>query len=395
MRCKNIGRMMDDFLDKTLTGAEKKEFERHIAACESCRSELLKLKKADDALRTVVCEMVSEIEVPAGLNRRIEKALAARRKQNTPAGRLAAFLKNPAVAAALLFLMIAGSVFSYNHSFKAADQPGVCVQVPQNEEPVTGAVDIILDRDEQDAAGEPEVYGKIKAPGTQEIAVAGSPGKKPEEERMNNWPAEDMREKLLPPPEPQAVERQDQLASRQTQADDRGALPGEFPLMADQAMQANAGKAPESQENRVFSIAGGPGDGNDTGDLRKGTIDEAAAGAGFRPAKPTYLPPGAELGEVSWTPGAINQNYRAGRHSFTVSQSRAEVGALFKGEMARRGTPVEINGVRAVLQEAGPETGGNLPPAFTTVSWQQGEWQYSVSGALPREEIIRIASSLQ
>lgn len=389
MRCKNIKRMMNDFLDKMLTGAEEREVESHIAACESCRNELLKLKRADDALRTVVCEMVSEIKVPAGLNWKIEKALAARRKQNTAAGRLVAFLKNPAVAAALLFLMIAGSVFGYNNLFqKAPDRPGVVGQAPQNKEPAEGAADILFDRDERGATAVPEVNGKNKAPGTQEIAAVDSPGRKPGGEQLNNRPAENTREKLLPPPEPQAVERQDQLVSRQTQADTRDKLPGESQLIAGQAAQENTGNAPEPPVNKVFSIAGDFGNESDTGDLRKGTLDEAAAGASFRPAKPTYLPLGAELGEVSWTSGAINQNYRTGRHSFTVTQSRAEVGDQFDGGVARarQGTPVEINGVKAVLQETGFEN---------TIRWQQGEWDYSISGALPREEIIRIAQSLR
>lgn len=352
MRCESIKTMMNDLLDKTLSAGEEREVEDHLARCESCRNEFHKLKRADDILREVVCEMVSEIEVPPELSHRIEKIVVREQRKKSLAGRLPVFLKNPAFAAALLFTVITAVILSYLNPFSLAEKHSEVVfsepqalSGPKGGNMADSSGPPVM-REEVRAVAEPETSKKNETHTIKETAVAGDTGGTPE------------------------VVLKDQPS----------------PMTA--RVPQVVGKLPPPQENRSLAATGAPA-------LKKGTLEEAAGEVGFNPARPAYLPRGAVLQEVTWLSGTVYQNYRAGQISFTISQNRTDMVKFNDDEGVRQGTFTEINGSRAILHETGPEVGDNASRRITTVRWQWGEWIFSVSGELPREEIIKIASSLK
>lgn len=356
MHCEDITLIMSDLLDKTLSVREERDVRDHLSECESCRSEFQKLKKVDDILREVVCEMVSGIEVPADLSRKIEKNLAREQKKKSLAGRFTMLLKTPAAAAALLFIMVTAVILSFHNPFSpSVKQSDVAPAEPQ----------VLYSKDgiTTDSSGPPVIHEEVSAGSAsvipeksetraaQEKDVAGGTGGVPEVK---------LREQTNPP-----------MVAQVPQVMEKSSLPQEKrPLVASSG----------------FAAAGAPA-------YQKGTLEEAAREVGFNPARPAYLPQGTALYDVTWLSGTVNQNYRTGQIYFAISQSRTDVEGLKLDEGYRQGTSIEINGAKAVLQETEPKAGENSLKNIT-VRWQRGEWMFSVSGGLPRAEIIRIASSL-
>ncbi|NMA51554.1 MAG: DUF4367 domain-containing protein, partial [Peptococcaceae bacterium] len=107
------------------------------------------------------------------------------------------------------------------------------------------------------------------------------------------------------------------------------------------------------------------------------------------PVVPDYLPSQARLIDVTWETGIVYQNYQVGRESFRISQSR--VGAA--GASGQGGQIIYINGVKAYLvienQGVAQQSG------YTTLCWQLDEWLFTIEGDIPREGIIRTASSIK
>lgn len=357
MHCNRIEPMLNDLLDKTLSANEQREVEEHLARCEGCRSEFGKLKRADDILREAVCEMVSGIEVPPELNHKIEMILAGERRKKTLAGRLPVFLKSPAIAAALLFTVATAVIFSFHNPFnQAVKHTEVVLAEPQSlpesrvlEEPKSVA-------DSSNPPVTPEAVRNLAEP------------VKPEESKTqtNN-------EKAAPR---DTVGAKEEIVKEETVF-----------TMKDQVPQA-LGKSLPAKENRSLAATFAPA-------FKKGTLEEAAAEVGFNPTRPAYLPQGAVLQEVAWLSDTVYQNYQVGQISFTITQSRADMVRLNDDGGGRQGTFTDINGSRATLEETAPEAAGTAYRGTTTVRWQQGEWIFSVGGELPREEIIKIASSLK
>ena len=119
MRCEEYLPMLNELLNKTLTPGERRGVEAHLAVCEGCRNEFQRLKRADELLREAVSDMFSEIEVPADLSSSIEEVIKKERKKTARLAHarwLPAFLKVPAVAAALLLFVAAGT-FGYRYIF--------------------------------------------------------------------------------------------------------------------------------------------------------------------------------------------------------------------------------------------------------------------------------------
>lgn len=384
MRCKSIKPLMHDLLDKTISPGEAREVEDHLAVCENCRNEFKKLKRADDILREVVCEMVSEIEVPPDLGRRIENILAAERKKKTLAGRLPLLLKTPEVAAALLLLVVAAGIFSfYNHFSPSVKEPQVVLSEPQG-----GTADradqlfILKDSTSSDELRDPTIKEQPAAENTGRSPGAGL-----------------SKRQAFPEPAQSARANETHTVKEKSPAGDTGgevkvdSRESSADVMTSQTSPGLGGGPPLSPEKRSYnaaadiSAAGAPV-------LKKGTLEEAAKEVGFTPARPAYLPRGAELQEVAWRPGVVHQNYRAGQTAFTITQSLAYAAMSVNDDPERQGKPVEINGARAILREAGSEA-DNLDRGYTSVRWQRGEWVFSVGGELPGEEIIKIASSLK
>lgn len=348
MRCETIRAMLNDYLDKTLSAGEELEVESHLAVCDSCRGEFRQLKRADDILRKTVREMISEIEVPPSLSDRIEMLLAGERKKKRLSRKLFAFLKTPAAAAVLLLAVATAGVLGYYGLF--------------NREVEKSRV----------ALTEPQAVPESRAAGT-----AGNSALTETLQRART-------EGKMPVPENGEAEQninEDPTTRRRL-----------------------AGTAQEPAENARDAVDIGENSPKGLGELsaagmpvlKKGTLEEAAAEAGFVPASPAYLPQGAELVDVSWDSSTVYQNFRVGQVHFIISQSRVDTDKNFCYEkMARQGNPVEINGLKAFMQETEPEPGDSVSPGNTTICWQQGEWLFLVSGELPGEEIIKVASSLK
>jgi len=358
--------MLYDFFNKTLSEAEKRKVEGHLAECESCRFEFGRLEKADSALKKVICEMVAGIEVPHGLSERIENTLAMEKRRKSLSYRLLSLAKTPAVAAALLFVVLTAGILSYYNIFSpAVTKQNVVLSEPQSGSlsDSSGSHDVQYD---SIAAGKNEV----KKTEEQDIQVYdANTGKRSEEQSIKGAAGEPEKSLAAKPSPPAEVENSRIFEDTQ--------------------------QLPEKQNSAVSSVPLGTGASapvlKSLPALKRGTFEEAARDVGFTPARPAYLPQGAELEDVSWLSGVVYQNYHIGHFHVTVSQSRAETTKLNYDESGSRGTTIYINGSKAVLQETGPEPGGG----YATVSWQRGEWAFSVSGDLPGEEITKIASSLE
>jgi hypothetical protein len=366
MRCNKVKLIFDDYLSKTLSAEEMREIDSHLESCESCRIEFRELKNADDLLRETVCEMVAGIEVPPDLSGRIEKVILTgeQTRKGITSGRIAAFLKKPAVAAAVFLALTAAGAWGYFNDYFNTEMGKPKVALTESQEVPVGKEDVFSGNVVQDAA--PRSAGTGQAPGEDvkefnKGEVAGeekNAGRAPDREAGVQTLTQPLKE---PVPE-ESVDLQQEIDTEEV-----------------------ARLAPK-----------GLGELQSTGIevLKKGTMEEAARELGFKPARPAYLPQGAVLTEVFWDAGAVYQNYRVGELHFTVSQSRAEGAELKYEAMMRQGLPIEINGFQAVLQESGPEPGDNISPANVSVCWQQGDWFFSVTGGLPVPEIKKIALSL-
>ncbi len=383
MRCENIKPKIHDLLDNTLPAGEEREVCTHLAVCESCRSEFRDLKRVDDILRQVVLEMVSEIEVPPELNNKIEKILAERKKKSL-AGRLFILLKTPAVAA-VLFLTVAtaGMLSFYNPFNPPVKQVGAVLQ-DSGELTQSQSVNI-ADSAGQPVAQEKEVFAadELSSPAVQE---EGRDVPEPDVSVKNNVAREKVADSDM-----LAKEKSDQQSAfsaftkvPQESVEHRGY--SESTGFA-QVFQDAADSSPALEERLPTN--------SKSSALQKGTLEEAAGEVGFIPARPAYLPKEADLVDVAWHPGTVYQNYRAGQVSIAISQSRADMIRFNYEEEVRQGSPVQINGLRAVLQESRPEQGDIVSKSSHRVRWQLDEWVFTVYGELPREEIIRIAASLK
>lgn len=369
MCCDNTMRLMNDFLDKTLSKNEERKIKSHLEKCEACRNEYQNLEKADNTLRQVICEMVADIDVPVSLSGRIEKLMSDGDRRSTPWSRMLVLMKTPAAAAALLFVVLLSGFFTYNNYFNVAYNQKVALSEKDTGNYRDGAVmpasdkagavlnetaDTIKDmRADSDLVKNPDILLK-DAP---EI-IAESPVKKQLENTTGALGGQ---------PAPAAATAPDELNKPQPADDQRDAFIKAAPL-------GLGGEMPASN---------------------RGTMEEAAMNVGFIPSKPVYLPQGAVLSDVSWLPDETSQNYRLGRYYFTVSQNRMEPVDLEYSEKYWQGSAVDINGMRGFLQENRPEAVDAANGTITTLRWRQGYWAFSVSGDLPAEEIIKISLSVK
>lgn len=392
MHCDSIKLMLNDFFNKTLSRVEERKVESHLAACEDCRGEFGKLEKADNTLKKVIHEMVAGIEVPNSLNERIEAALALEKRPQPRPSRLLSLARTPAFAAAMLLVVLTAGFLSYYNLFSpAATQQKVGLSEPQ-----AGHL--------SDGSGPAD-------PGTKVPAL--------DQEAAPNTENQDSQRYLYSLPVPMDLENNTE--NQGSQLDDTGIVydtgiekraeeqsvkqpAGEMekPSAANPSPPAVAMKPDASEDTRPMlekrsvaissdPLAAGAGAPASSG----GTYEEAARNAGFVPARPTYLPQGMKLEDVSWRAGVVYQNYRMGNAYVTISQGRAQEAGFNYDESVAGGVPVNINGARAVLEESGRDSNDTVSEGYATVRWQRGEWMFSVSGGLPGEEIVKIASSLE
>lgn len=378
MRCEKYKPTLNEFFNKTLSPGEERELEGHLAACRDCRSDFQKLKRADDLLRVAVREMVLEIEVPADLDQKIKSVLDGNRPKNPFLYNLPSFFRTPAVAAAMLFLVLGVSLFGLYDLFgQSARQQVVMTETPAAG---TGSREKALIT-AQDAAPDGEMRSELPEAETDSARIAL--------DVMAAQPEASVSERRSdPPPSQSARSRESYPAQGNPAPEDRGeggAGSETAPSAATLLAPPGRGGSPADQAHKeVFSIAGGPTD-------RKGTLAEAAAETGIRPARPHYLPPGAQLSEVTWLPGQISQYYRMENASFAITQGLAEL----SGEKQRQRPGQEtiiINGAEAVLEVTGAADGSQ--PPYAALSWQRGQYSYTIEGGVSREDIIKIAASL-
>ncbi len=359
MHCDSIKLMLNDFFNKTLSSVEERKVEGHLAECENCRCEFGRLEKADNTLKKVMHEIVAGIEVPNNLNERIEAALALEKRPQPRLGLLLSLVKTPAVAAALLLVVLGAGFLSYYNFFIPAltqqkvvlsDTPGEPLSVGSGSADMDNTVTTVDERASAESQ-DLQVYDTNKEIGTAQQSIK-QPAGEPE------------KSSVLQPPSPAAAMKTGTFEDTQTTLEKRSMAVSSTP-------QAAGADAPA---------------------LSEGT---AAGDASFVPARPTYLPQGMKFEDVSWRSGVVYQNYRIGNSYVTISQSRAPAAGFNYDELAAGGVPVNINGAKAVLEESGRDSNDNISGGYATVRWQRGEWVFSVSGGLPGEEILKIASSLE
>jgi hypothetical protein len=362
MCCDNTMQVMNDFLDRTLSETEEQKVKSHLEDCEKCREEFHSLKNADSVLRQVVSGMIAGIDVPDNLNDRIEKIISAENRKKTTVSRMFMLLKSPAAAAALIFVVLAAGFLSYNNYFNMIyNQPKVVLSVPDAGNHING-------------------NGNSAAEKLDSIVGEDTAAIKEENVSQDIINSTNTTEQL-----------------KKVQAESPAGFSGDKPLLPviAQAPETLSKSQPVEEQRSAFvtSVPAGTGEGIPAQD--RGTVEEAILAVGYIPAKPSYLPQGAVLSDVSWHSGKTSQNYRVGEFYFTVSQSRLDAANFEYDEMRSQGSAVDINGSQGLMRESRPEPGDSISAVTTTLSWQEGDWSFSVSGGLPAEEIIRIAASVK
>lgn len=404
MRCKEAMQKLHDLLDRTLTAGEEHEVQAHLAVCPACRSEFQLVKNADDMLRATVLEMVAEIEVPANLSHKIVQTLAGEKRRPTGMTKLFGLLRAPAFAAAMLMLVVAIGLFGYYRLFfppggspavvlSTESQPAAGSAGGTGPAPLSGAAESSTQKTTRDGARETESAPLYDAAGPDRSTFKDSTSTKiPDEAATPVTPITTMMAGSTNGSAGDTGVSGAEDIARQNAPPGRGG--GEFYDSTEQAAK-NLEDAPIIADDDSVLMAGSQSP--DTGKLsissraalRQGTLQEATREVGFTPAVPRYLPPEAELIDVTWGPRAIYLQYQAGPNSFMITQSRVTevVVTGYEG-----GQLIDLNGAKALLQETSP--GGDQSRFYTTVRWQRDEWVFTVEGELPSEEILKIAMSI-
>ncbi|HHX74000.1 MAG TPA: hypothetical protein GX699_03765 [Firmicutes bacterium] len=103
MKCKEAKKLMGEYLDQMLEGTRKQAFEEHLAACSSCRDDMVSTQNVLAWLQTA-----PEATPPPGLRQKVLRKLQQEKHFSGTAGRT---WLPPAVAAAVIFvLLVAGNL---------------------------------------------------------------------------------------------------------------------------------------------------------------------------------------------------------------------------------------------------------------------------------------------
>ncbi|MDD2553895.1 MAG: zf-HC2 domain-containing protein [Desulfotomaculaceae bacterium] len=377
MSCDNTILMLNDFLDETLSKNEERQVKRHLKECASCRSEYHNLENADNTLRQVICEMVADIDVPRYLSERIEKSILDE-KRNTLPSRLATLLKTPAVAAALLFVVLAAGFLIYSSNFNPVNQQQVAISDQDNKQYTDSAVDSVELPPTTDkiAAGDNNegILGALN-----EVQILDSDAVRNPEDQKRIEPENTVKESV-----------QEQPGSMARISRDRSPAPAD-----DTAPEGLDEPRPAEEQKTALVTSAPPGMGVGMATPYDGTLEATPRHGDFIPAKPVYLPQGSVLENVTWLADEVSQDYRTGSNYFTVSQSRLKADDFAFIEKLSQVSNVNINGWQGFIKESRPEPGDHVSGTVTTLRWWQDEWAFSVSGDLPAEEIIKISTSLK
>lgn len=372
MHCEKVMHKFNDLLDRTLSAGEEHEMQAHLAACPDCRGEFQLVKNADDILRATVIEMLAEIEVPSNLSQKIGQILSGEKKRQPWKSKLFKLLQAPAFAAAMLLVAASGLFGYYKLIDQSSKNPAVVLSVPKDQvasESTGAAEQAPLSATSQDQAG-------VKDGVTTEAPYRAASPVAPETAQIVDSPTSSTAD---------AGARSVDSIARQTAPPGRGAGdsfnpkeksaagPAQTPATEEQLIPMLSSQSPSEAKMSISSKIA----------PYQGSLEEATRQVGFTPAVPGYLPPGVDLKDVTWSAGTVYLEYRTERNSFSLTQSRGDVVGV-TGEEGGRLT--DINGLKAYLQVTG---------SSTSISWQRGEWFFTVEGDFPREEILKIALSIQ
>lgn len=126
------------------------------------------------------------------------------------------------------------------------------------------------------------------------------------------------------------------------------------------------------------------------------SFDEAQQNTDFELKEPTYLPEGYEFDDafVMSEGRVVSLNYGRGTEGLVLTQRQAPKGA--EGDIEVVGGPgdaesetVEVNGRNATLRKMGPSDD------FRRLSWGCGDLIMSLSGELDKDELIKMAESVE
>lgn len=381
MRCDKYKSTINEFFNKALSSAEEHELEMHLAVCPSCRIEFQEMKRVDSLLREVVKDMMSDIEVPNDLDNKIKKALAMKQKTAKRRG-LFKFLGSPAVAAALLLLVMGAGLFNLFDPYRQDIRRQVFMSDKSGE---------VLEKDEAD----------LKAHFTQ--PSQDTPTTTATELQYNTTLGSGMAQKNEDAIDSSSAERRvSPMIAQSTRSREMLSQVESGPIDETEEIQKQKLFAVTTSDEAPVGLGGSPlprGDIEQSAQpenvyLKKGSLEEAARETGINPGKPSYLPTGAVLTEVSWLPGVINQNYRVGEDVLIVKQIRLDTTGINYGIRNAQGDIIEMNGVKYHVYEVKPIEGE--PAGINiTIEWQKGMRVYNISGKLPRQDMIRIAASIE
>jgi hypothetical protein len=316
--------------------------------------------------------MVAGIDVPGNLNDRIENIISAENRKKTQWSRVFALLKSPAAAAALFFVVLAAGFLSYHSYFNMiSSQPKVVLSVPDAGKHTNGAGNSAEERLDTIVSGN---TAAVKEENVSQAAPVLE--RKPEDIINSNNTTEQL--------------KKDQAERLAGNLSDKQQLPA-----ISQAPEPLSKSQPVEDPRSAFVTSVPTVTGEGMPAQYRGTMEEAVGSVGYIPAKPAYLPQGAVLSDVSWHSGATAQNYRVGEFYFAVSQSRLDTTNFVYDEILSQGSAVDINGSQGFIQESGPEPGDGISAVTTTLSWQKGDWAFSVIGDLPAGEILKVAASIK
>lgn len=380
MRCDKYKIIINDFFNKALSPAEEHELEGHLALCANCRLEFHELKSADSMLREAVRDMMSDIEVPNDLNQKIKKALAMKQKKTTKRRGLLKFFGSPAVAAALLIFVMGAGLFKLFDPYSQDIRQQVFMSDKSG---------VVMDKVEAEPSVPPQPSPESTIATARELQSNLS---------LGSGMAEDSNAAI----DPSASERRSSsMIAQSTRSREILSPAGGSPIDETKDLEAQKEKffsATTFNDEPAEAPAGLGGGASDvelflqpeTGYLKKGSVEEAARETGINPVTPAYLPTGAVLTEVSWLPMVVNQNYRVGEDNLLVRQIRLDPAENY-GVKNLPGNIMEINGVGYHIYETTVgETVKNI-----TIEWQKGMFIYNLSGNLPLQDMIRIASSIE
>lgn len=168
MKCREVKKLLSEYLDQMLEGTKKQAFEEHLAVCSNCREEIVSTQNVLALLKAA-----PEAAPPPKLRQKVLRQLQQKRQ---PAGKAGRSWFPPAVAAAVIFvLLVAGNllpVFLAGETgvLRLGDYDGATDSVAVHEAPAPkadAAQEIVTAVD--DGASPPDMEREVLRQSKQEV----------------------------------------------------------------------------------------------------------------------------------------------------------------------------------------------------------------------------------